>query len=354
MPKKNKQVTVTETGDDEVVPFKYSISSYGADYTVDSLVARMRDEDIYVPHFQRGFVWSFGDASRFIESLLLGLPVPGIFLAKEYDSRRMIIVDGQQRLRTLQYFYDGVFANKREFALKGVQAQFVGLTYRSLPDSDRRQLADSIIHATIIRQDEPSDDESSVYYIFQRLNTTGVELKPQEIRSCIYHGPFNDLLSDLNAAAPWRALFGPPHRNMRDQELILRFFALYFRGDSYAKPMATFLNRYMGKNRHLKSKLSRELAELFLATVDTILNAIGENAFKPKKALNAAFYDAVMVGIARRLQQGTIKRAGEVRDRYLRLLGDDKFVMATETATTDEENVRRRLDIATKAFAYVK
>ena len=91
---------------------KFNISSYGADYSVDTLIKRLESEAFYVPQFQRRFVWSQRHASRFLESLLMGLPVPGIFLYREPETNRHLVVDGQQRLRTLKYFYDGVFFGK--------------------------------------------------------------------------------------------------------------------------------------------------------------------------------------------------------------------------------------------------
>ena len=105
-----QDVIVDDVEDDspeEVMPFEYSITSYGADYTVDSLVSRLQRDDIFIPIFQRGFVWDTKTASRFVESLLLGLPVPGIFLSREEDTNRLIVVDGQQRLRSLRSFYEG-------------------------------------------------------------------------------------------------------------------------------------------------------------------------------------------------------------------------------------------------------
>ena len=92
---------------------KFTITSYGADYTVDTLVKRLNSEAFYVPTFQRRFVWSQRHASRFLESLLMGLPVPGIFLYKEPITNRHLVVDGQQRLRTVQYFYSGLFLESK-------------------------------------------------------------------------------------------------------------------------------------------------------------------------------------------------------------------------------------------------
>ena len=204
---------------DEVIPFKYSITSYGADYPVDGLVKRISSHDIIIPKFQRGYVWSLKEASRFVESLLLGLPVPSIFLSKEPETQKLLVIDGQQRLLSLRYFYDGLWpSTRKEFALKGVPSKFEGATYKSLASDDRRRLDDSIVHAIVVKQDEPSDDSSSIYHIFERLNTSGVSLTAQEIRTAIHHGEFSDLLKDLNKVDDWRAVYGPVNKLMRDQE----------------------------------------------------------------------------------------------------------------------------------------
>ena len=156
---------------DEEITLKYSITSYGADYTIDSLVRRIDDGSIYIPPFQRGYVWKPKTGEKFIESLLLGLPVPGIFLSKEDKTNKLIVIDGQQRLITLQSFYRGKFPNNTDFILKEVHQSLRGLTYKTLTEEDRRELDDSILHATIVRQDKPNDGQSSIYMIFERLNT---------------------------------------------------------------------------------------------------------------------------------------------------------------------------------------
>jgi uncharacterized protein with ParB-like and HNH nuclease domain len=130
---------------DEALPFNYSITSYGADYPTDGLVKRLNRGDIYVPDFQRGYVWKLKEASKFIESLLLGLPVPGIFLSKETETQKLLVIDGQQRLRTIQYFYNGTFnptdkTTDKKFALDGISEQFNDKTYNSLSDEERRRL----------------------------------------------------------------------------------------------------------------------------------------------------------------------------------------------------------------------
>jgi len=341
---------VIDESTEETVPYKYSITSYGADYTVDMLVKRLSNDVVFIPPFQRSYVWSLNQASRFVESLLLGLPVPGVFLSKESTTGKMLVIDGQQRLKTLQFFYEGLFRG-REFKLKGVQDRFEGKTYKKLEEADRLRLDDSIIHATIVKQDEPSDDESSIYHVFERLNTGGMQLQPQEIRACIYHGKFNNLLSELGKTQSWQTIYGSPSDRLKDQELILRFFALYFDFDNYRRPMKEFLNKYMGKNRNLKHQEKDNLKSIFMPTIDFIAKALGKKAFRPERALNAAVYDAVVVGVARRLKQNSISEIDRFIKKYDELLNNEYFISACKTSTSDEVNVKKRIRIATDYFA---
>ena len=135
----------------------FSISSFGVDYPVETLVSRMRSELFYIPDFQRQFVWSQNQSSRFVESLLLGLPVPGIFLFKEPETGRHLVIDGQQRLKSLLFFCDGLFKG-REFRLTGLESEWEGQTHITLSDADRARLADAVIHATVFKQDLPQND----------------------------------------------------------------------------------------------------------------------------------------------------------------------------------------------------
>ena len=346
----------SEEGDeDENVTFKYQISSYGADYPVDGLVKRLQNESIYVPIFQRRFVWTPAQSMRFVESLLLGLPVPGIFLSREPETQKLIVIDGQQRLRTLQQFYEGEFADSgKEFQLQNVQRAFEGATYNSLSDEDRRRLDDSIIHATIIKQEEPSEDQSSIYYIFERLNTGGTLLRPQEIRASIFSGEFNELLSELNDNVAWRSIFGPVSKRRRDQELILRFLSLYFYSEHYSRPMKEFLNTYMGKNRHLNLHSSDQVRQAFTRTIETVHTCLNKRAFRLGRAINAAVFDAVMVAVARRLRDGPIQDCDSFQNKYDSLLNNEQFLSVTARATADEESLSRRLELATNAFAQVQ
>jgi len=350
----------------EVIPFNYEITAYGADYPVDALIRRMKEGDIIVPlfsltraeaggapRFQREYVWKKQQADRFIESLLLGLPVPGIFLVKE-ESGRHLVLDGHQRLQTLLRFTSNEWEGGA-FVLEAVQERFQNRGYEQLELSERRRLDDSIIHATIVRQDQPSDDLSSIYLVFERLNSGGTSLHPQEIRVALYHGKFVQLLTSLNHHPSWRSLFGRKSKRLKDIELILRFFALLEGGDKYSRPMKGFLNGYMGRRRSMAAPLEAKCRAIFTKTTDAILRGIGPKAFKPKTAVNAALADALMVGVARRLRKDGARVApAQLKRAYAALLENATFQSSIARATADEENVKARLRIATSIFAKTK
>jgi hypothetical protein len=349
----------------EVLPTSFAITSYGADYPVDGLVKRLQTGDIVIPlfnmdpeegqttvGFQRDFVWKKAQADRFVESLLLGLPVPSIFLVKEPNGK-FLVLDGQQRLRTLENFYSGLFQGA-EFKLEQVQDAWVGKTYKTLHPDDRRRLDNSILHAIVVRQDEPSEDQSSIYLIFERLNSGGTILQPQEIRVALYNGAFAALLSELNTNADWRALYGRKNSRLKDLELILRFFGLYFHTSSYHRPMKAFLNRYMAANRDLQKQDEPTLRGVFEPTVRTI-RSIGPRAFRPfGGAVNAAVLESVLYGVATRLSVGPITDSAALKASYDKLIADPKYVTSVTRATADEEGVRDRLKRAKEAFALVQ
>jgi uncharacterized protein with ParB-like and HNH nuclease domain len=255
--------------DDETEEFRYSITSYGVDYTVDRLVDRLEKGNIVIPEFQRQYVWNIKEASRFIESLILGLPVPGVFFAQNKETGQMLVIDGQQRLISLKKFYAGKF-NGQVFKLKDVQSDLEGKTYEGLKSSDKAILDDSVIHATVIKQDDPADDDSSIYMIFERLNTGGQKLSSQEIRACIYHGSFNQTLSTLSNDKNWRAIYRAVNKRLKSEELILRFFALRDGWEKYTKGIKTFLNQYMEQNRNVNDVQSAEYSRVFSRSIQFV------------------------------------------------------------------------------------
>jgi hypothetical protein len=331
---------------------KFAITSYGADYTVDTLVKRLKLEAFYVPPFQRKFVWSQRHASRFLESLLMGLPVPGIFLYKEPVTNRHLVVDGQQRLRTLEYFYKGTFLEKK-FRLTGVRDEWNNKSYEELTDADKLKLDDSTVHATIFQQDEPKNSKKSLHFVFERINSGGIRLFPQEIRNCISDGPLLTVVREMNDDVNWRSVFGE-HRNARlkDQELILRFLAMHERSEKYARPMREFLNEFADEYNAADASSLARLKALFSKTIKLCWDAKAREAFRPARPLNAAVFEGVMLGVAARLSQaGPEPLPAEIAQAYDNLMKDAAFMRACERATADEESVRIRRTRAVEVFA---
>ncbi len=349
-------VVIDQNNSDETVGIKeYAVTSYGIDYDVVGYVRRLQNGDIVIPAYQRRYIWDQKRASRFIESLLLNLPVPGIFLYREIDSEIQLVVDGQQRLQSLRFFYEGVFADTgREFTLTGLETRFDGLAYKNLGVVDRRRLDNSLIRATVMRQDKPDNEATCQYFVFERLNTGGVALASQEIRAAIYWGAFNELLNSLNQDVAWRTLYGKTvaDKRKRDEELILRFLALYLDGESYDSPMKGFLNKFMKGNRNLDKYSKAKIVPLFKKTVSVILEKLGNDAFKPTKSLNAAFLDSLMIGIASRLEKGSIK--SNIRANFVALRDNEEFFELISDTTSRQDRVSRRIKLATEAFANVE
>lgn len=318
----------------------YKIVSYPSDPTLDLLHQKWERQEIIIPGFQRGWVWSHVQASRLIESFLLGLPVPPIFVYKEPASQKQLVIDGQQRLKTIWAFFEGTLPRGGDFYLKGVRPEWEGKQYVHLEESDRIRLRDSVLRSVTVEQLDPKDD-TSIYHIFERLNTSGTVLTPQEVRNCVYHGPFNNLTFQLNNDPTWRTVFGvdTPDPRMRDAELIVRFFALWEDTDLYTKPMKQFLNTFMARHQSDADTDSYRLT--FLETVKRVADSLGPKPFHIKRGINAAVFDSVMVAFA-----GSFSRPSDILTRFWALLANPSYSDATSSATTDVDTVKRRISLA--------
>ena len=319
----------------------YTINSYPTDPTLEVLHMRWQRGEIQIPGFQRGWVWTHTQASQLIESFLLGLPVPGIFLYREPSTQQLLVIDGQQRLRSIRGFFDGHLPNVTDFYLRDVDPRWEGKRYRDLVEADRIRLRDAVLRAIVVEQTVPNDN-SSVYHIFERLNTGGTHLNPQEVRNSAAHGPFNDLMLELNNNSEWRLVFGrqASDTRMRDVELIVRFHAMFEGLEQYSKPMKQFLNDYMKK--HQTETSDQPFRSVFVGTVERVLATLGPRPFHVRRGLNAAVFDSVMIAFAR---SGAIPP--DIKSRWATLLKNPSFDDATRSSTTDVDTVKRRIEIAT-------
>ncbi|MFM2064442.1 MAG: hypothetical protein RLZZ507_4113 [Cyanobacteriota bacterium] len=323
---------------------RLEVEYYGADFPVDTLVKRMEEEEFIIPGFQRQYVWKEKEASRFIETLLLGLPIPSLFLAKDKFSKKYLVIDGQQRLKTLQYFFQESFPDGKVFKLKGVVPHLEGLTYSTLPSSDRRELDNAIIHCIIISENY---DPRGMFYLFERLNTTGTPLKSQEIRNALYHGSFSELLQELSSNETWRELYGKVDIRANEQEHILRFLALHFDLENYSGNMTNFLNQFMLKNKDLELISEDEIRAIFSNTISFLKNCIGSQVFYKKEKFQILF-DSVMLITAQELEKNL--ECSKFKKFYESLINDQHFWSFAQPSSTSKENLMKRLEYVGKLY----
>ena len=254
-------------------------------------------------------------------------------------------------MKTLQYFFNGNF-REQEFRLKGVDSSWEDRTLLELDIDDRQRLANAVMHVTVFKQAHPDDDQS-IYSVFERLNTGGSKLYPQEIRNCVSHGRFIDLLNELNAKKAWRRVFGPESKRQKDQELILRFLAFYYNRENYQRPMRDFLDQFTRKHRNLDVSLAADFRKLFVRTITLADLALGNRPFRIQN-LNAAIFDSVMVGLAHRISQDEIIDHEGIKRAYDKLLSNERFMAGYLYSTADVESVRARFQCAEAAFRDLK
>lgn len=333
-----------ESGEEEVEPpLRYKIMNYPADTTLQGYVDMWDQKELTVPEFQRDLVWSQSRASKFIESFLLGLPVPGVFLFKRRDASTYLIVDGQQRIKSIVSYIKGTF-HEKVFKLKNVDAQWEGKTFSELPEDDRFDLKGAILRSTIIQPLDPGD-HSSVYKIFARLNTGGVNLSPMEIRQCVSHGPFVSFLKEMNEDKNWRAILGKPRidKRLRDVELVLRCIALYVNAADYKKPMKGFLDDYAEVERENPSDYDA-LGGFFKRACEEIVNKLGEKPFHLHDRINYGLLDSVLTCAMH--NSGRDDLEGIVQT----LKKSEQYLAAVTKNTSDTNEVSTRLTLATEAF----
>lgn len=323
--------------------------------TIDSLIGQWKNKILRTPDFQRKFVWTLQQSSRFIESMLLGVPIPSLMFYQDAKSKQLV-VDGQQRIKSILYFVGDLNINlndipkeeynRYKFKLTGLSenSKYEGKSFEELDETDRLNLLYARpLDVNLIVLSNP-DNLSSIYYIFERLNTGGTPLKPQEIRNCICAGKFNEFLLDLNKYPTWRKFFNDSNAvdHLQDVELILRFFALYDRIEQYSRPMKDYLTEYMKNMTNIsdEDKVSKE--KLFKSTIDNVYLHIGSRAFRPNNGINSAVFDSVMLAFAKNEDNIPV----DIKDKYERLCNNKEYNKYCGQSSGDNSYVRYRMQMA--------
>jgi len=332
------------------------IISYNVANTIEVLNLKMDNEEINLrPEFQRDFVWDINRASLFIDSLIIGLPIPSIFLGKSKEDENYIVIDGQQRLKSAFFYMKGIFIINGEetiFSLRNLKNRdWNNLTYDELDDKIKKRIRNAVINTTII--EDINSKPKVVHDLFHRLNTGGMPLTDQEIRNCVYSGDFNIQLMELNQNSNWRILLGntQPDKRLRDVELILRFFSLYHKFSTYEPSMKIFLSTFQEENMK-NNKFIESNRQIFERTTLLINENIGQNAFRTTRSINKSMCDAVMVSIAQILSSG--KEPINLKNNHQSLISDELFRKYTQSGTSTESNVKGRIDLARNYFLGLK
>lgn len=339
---------VEEEQEEEAPYVTFDIAAYPSDLTLSVVHEMWKDGSIVIPEFQRNFVWNIRQASLLIESFLLGLPVPQVFFHVDEENRNQVI-DGQQRISSVVFFLEGYFGpenqdnNRKVFRLQGLSSKspYYNRRFDELDEVSQRKFRSAVLRAINIRQLQPKGSASSVYHIFERLNTGGTPLKPQEIRNCVYRGELITHLRKLNELVAWRDIIGKSvfDRHQKDVELVLRVFSLWAFEERYEKPMKAFLNSSMDAEKAGNSSTVRRFLELFPKAASVIRSALGPKPCHLRGRLNSSALDALFLVV--------LKRGAEIPsdfvDRYDRLTRNDEFRETTHVSTSDVAVVRRRI-----------
>jgi uncharacterized protein with ParB-like and HNH nuclease domain len=360
---------------------EYDITASPNDFNVLTLFSFVESGAVKIPGFQRNYVWDRVRASKLIESLIIGIPVPQLFLY-EQSRNKFLVIDGQQRLMSIYYFMKRRFPKREkrtelreifdqhgaiptevlandeyfeDFKLKlsenlpNSKNRFNGLNYATLGDY-KTQLDLRPIRNIVVKQNSPNDDDSSIYEVFNRLNTGGVNLRPQEIRTSMYHSNFYDMLYRVNQDKRWRHLLQDtePDIHMKDIEVLLRGFAMLIEGRKYAPSLVRFLNQFSRKseaNTLDQNVYLETLFSSFLSACEDLPAAAFINTRNGR--FNMALFEAVFTATAKPALSERRPLEGEIDyDEVIELATDPDFLAASLEGTTRTSNVTSRLDRA--------
>lgn len=340
-----------DADDGETTPPLYDIFVIPADYTLETLYERWRSGKIVLPRLRRRYTWGLPHASKLIESLMAGIPVPPVYLSTT-DEETSIVIDGMQRLLTIFSYFEGAFPKDAphgvgEFRIAGINRDNVlyGKTFGELDEEDGRRLKDSSLRAMTIVHNDPSD-RSGIYEVIERLGAGAAPLAAQEVRSCAYRGPFSELLDDLNGLGEWRDVLGRPDPDprMKDTELVLRYMALFHDGGRYAHPMKGFLSDFMGAHRDPGDGYLGAERLRFASTCRAVTESLGPAPFNNGRGqLQVPLFDSVFVAFA---GNGTAGCPGDIADRLEALRADPEFGRLAGAQSTATGAVRGRLRLA--------
>jgi hypothetical protein len=319
------------------------------DITVQQLASMVSERQIDVaPTYQRRFRWETARQSQLIESILLGIPVPSLFMATNSDGT-WEVVDGVQRLSTIVRFA-GDDAGRKVLGIEtplrieelNKLTSMNGRTFTELPQSVQLQFKLRPVKVTTLSD---KSDLKVRFDLFERLNTGGVKLTDQEIRGCIYRGQFSDFLERMSGNRDFRKVVLLRKSNEQDgtrEEYVLRFFAFLSEYRKFEHSVVGFLNDYMASAS--KAFDYDEGERVFAATFAALRRIFPKGLFRTKRQTPVNLYEAVAVGAALALR----KRRRLLGRNVAAWVDSDDFRSLTSGATNSNRMVVGRVEFAAR------
>lgn len=376
----NKWYEITED-DTEELDYEvklYDITSSPNDFNVKTYFDFIEAGMVIIPTFQRNYVWDIKRASKLIESLVIGLPIPQIFLFGE-GNNKYLVIDGQQRLLSIYYFIKGRFPRQdkraeirkklienggiidddflsddnyyRNFKLSLENNNALhGKDYSSLGEYLNTFNFRTIRNISIQQNSPDTDNNSSMYEIFNRLNIGGMNLTAQEIRSSVYHSNFYDMLQKINLNEKWRELLRKDDLDLhlKDVEILLRSFALALSDIEvdYKGNMKRLLNEFSSKAKKYDDTQVSKFEQMFYDFIDSVSELNSDSFVNINKRFQISIFDAVFYVWSKEYLNGN--KVEISKDDFDNLRKDSEFRDNTEQNTTNTATVKKRIEIAKK------
>lgn len=331
------------------------------DFSIREFLTMKNDGELLLqPNYQRNYVATDLIASKLIESILLDVPIPVVYLAEEQDGSYSVI-DGQQRLTSFLSFLEGKFPDNRPFKLSGLKV-LPEINRRLFIDLDlelQKKIRSTTIHSIIIKKESNPDIK---FEIFERLNTGSTKLNEDEIRNTVYRGKYIDLLAELSENQGFHVLVRKDNfkKRMIYRGMILRFFALSEKSYlNYKSSMKQFSNKELRDNKDLSASKEKEYRNRFEHCLDLVKVVFGEMAFRRympgengdvgkwgESQINMALYDLQMVGFVNYTKNDVLAKADLIREGLLDLMiNNQQFRELLIWQTSDTDKLKKRFRI---------
>lgn len=346
---KKKQIALEE----QILNTRKEIRTDRMDMSFGEIMNMYEEEELVIsPEFQRAFRWKEDMQTRFIESLLLGIPIPPIFVAETGDNV-WELVDGLQRLSTILSFF-GKLKDENKNNLKltktSILTKLEDITIETLPFNFKLLLKRAVCRVEVIRFDSEFDMR---YELFNRLNTGGVKLSEQEIRNCIfrpYDNKFNKFLQDIAKEDYFRNIVKikkEEQEKMYSQELVLRYFTLKNYGATFELNIQKHMDDYMLKISKKELEFNYKEERDSFAKLCERLGGLNENVFKLSPLnFSTSMYDALMVNLGRNLELLDRISDTELLKRINELKVDKDFRKNTNAASSSRYRINNKIEIA--------